>query len=126
METITKRHPIRGFLYGILLGLGLMLLVVGQGIAALGTWPPFIVLIAGIVIGTLWGTFGPAKGPKGPPPAGATVVDDEPAPEPEPVAVAAEAAVGEAPGGDDVASATEAAADEIADAADAGGDDDEV
>lgn len=89
METITKRHPIRGFLYGILLGLGLMLLVVGQGIAALGTYPPFIVLIVGIVLGTLWGMFGPAKAPKGPPPAGATVVDDAPAPEPEPAAVAA-------------------------------------
>lgn len=89
METITKRHPIRGFLYGILLGLGLMLLVVGQGIAALGTYPPFIVLIVGIVLGTLWGTYGPAKAPKGPPPAGATVVDDAPAPEPEPAAVAA-------------------------------------
>ncbi len=89
METITKRHPIRGLLYGILLGLGLMLLVVGQGIAALGTYPPFIVLIVGIVAGTLWGMYGPAKAPKGPPPAGATVVDDAPPPEPEPAVVAA-------------------------------------
>lgn len=130
METITKRHPIRGFLYGILLGLGLMLLVVGQGIAALGTWPPFIVLLAGIVIGTLWGTFGPAKGPKGPPPAGATVVDDEPTPEPEPVAVGAEAAAGDAVVGDAVVdddmTAPEGAPDEVADAAEAGGDDTEV
>lgn len=89
METITKRRPIRGFLYGIFLGLGLMLVVVGQGIAALGTWPPFIVLIGGIVAGTLWSTYGPAKAPKGPPPTGATVVDETPTPaaEPEPVAV---------------------------------------
>ncbi len=91
METITKRHPIRGFFYGIFFGLGLTLIVVGQGLAALGTWPPFIVLVVGIIVGTLWGTFGPAKGPKGPPPAGATLADEpepspgpEPSPEPEP------------------------------------------
>ena len=108
METITKRHPIRGFLYGILLGLGLMLLVVGQGIAALGTYPPFIVLIVGIVAGTLWGMYGPAKGPKGPPPAGATVVDDAPAPEPEPAAVAATVA----DEGDNVAGDAETGEDE--------------
>jgi hypothetical protein len=35
-ETVTKRHPIRGFLYGIVFGLGLMMLAVGQGSAALG------------------------------------------------------------------------------------------
>ena len=62
--TTITRHPIRGFLYGILFGLGLMLIVVGQGIAALGTWPPFIVLILGIVAGVVWSMYGPAKGPK--------------------------------------------------------------
>jgi len=64
MNTVVKRHPIRGFLYGIVFGLGLMLIVVGQGLAALGTWPPFIVFIVGIGVGTLWSMFGPAKGPK--------------------------------------------------------------
>ena len=83
-DTKLKRHPIRGFLWGIFFGLGLALITVGQGWAALGTWPPFIVLIVGIIVGTLWATFGPAKAPKGPPPAGATLAD-EPAPEPEPV-----------------------------------------
>jgi hypothetical protein len=68
METVTKRHPIRGFFYGIPFGLGLMLIAVGQGWAALGTWPPFIVLIVGVVAATLWGTYGPAKAPKGDPP----------------------------------------------------------
>lgn len=86
METI-KRHPIRGFLYGILFGLGLMMIVVGQGIAALGTWPPFIVFIAGVVIATLWSIFGPAKN-KGTPPPGYgrdAKKKPEPAPQPEPV-----------------------------------------
>ena len=82
-DTRLKRHPIRGFLYGIFFGLGLALITVGQGWAALGTWPPFIVLIVGIIVGTLWATFGPAKAPKGPPPAGATLAED-PTPEPEP------------------------------------------
>lgn len=82
-DTKLKRHPVRGFLYGIFFGLGLALVVIGQSWAALGTWPPFIVLIVGIIVGTLWATFGPAKAPKGPPPAGATLAD-EPAPEPEP------------------------------------------
>ncbi|MEM9466026.1 MAG: hypothetical protein AAGA90_11670 [Actinomycetota bacterium] len=74
--TATKRKPIRGFLYGVVLGLGLMMIVVGQGIAALGTWPPFLVLLAGIVIGTLWSTYGPAKAPKGPPPIASEVIDE--------------------------------------------------
>ena len=81
--TVTRRKPVRGFLYGIVLGLGLTLIVVGQGIAALGTWPPFLVLIGGIVAGTLWSTVGPAKAPKGPPPAAAELIE-EPAPDPEP------------------------------------------
>lgn len=67
-ETITKRHPIRGFIYGIVFGLGLMLLAVGQGWAALGTWPPFILFVVGLVVGTLWGLYAPAKAPKGDPP----------------------------------------------------------
>lgn len=67
-ETL-KRHPIRGFLYGILFGLGLMMIVVGQGWAALGTLPPVIVFLLGLVVGTVWGLYGPAKAPKGPPPA---------------------------------------------------------
>lgn len=99
MDTTTKRHPIRGFLYGIFFGLGLALIVVGQGIAALGTWPPVIVFVVGLIAATLWSIYGPAKAPKGPPPAGATVVDTEPMEEPEPVAVAADA--GASPGIDD-------------------------
>ena len=71
METTVKRHPIRGFFYGIPFGLGLMMIVVGQGWAALGTWPPFIVLIVGIVVSMAWSTFGPAKKPKGAPPVSA-------------------------------------------------------
>lgn len=66
--TTTKRHPIRGFLYGIVFGLGLALIAVGQKWAALGTWPPVLLLVAGIVVGTLWSTVGPARAPIGPGP----------------------------------------------------------
>jgi hypothetical protein len=65
---ITKRHPIRGFIYGIFFGLGLAFLAIGQGWAALGTLPPVILVIIGIIVGTLWGRFAPAKKPKGEPP----------------------------------------------------------
>lgn len=64
MEEGTKRHPIRGLVYGIVLGLGLALVAVGQGLAALGTWPPVILIVVGAVLGPLWATFGPAKGLK--------------------------------------------------------------
>ncbi|MEO0493530.1 MAG: hypothetical protein AAF081_08955 [Actinomycetota bacterium] len=89
MEPTTKRRPIRGLLYGLVLGIGLTLIVVGQGIAALGTWPPFLVLIGGTIVGVVWSTMGPAKAPKGPAPIAAEVIE-EPAPEPpaEPVAAA--------------------------------------
>ena len=67
-EQITKRHPIRGFIWGIFFGLGLALIAIGQGYAALGTLPPLILVIVGIVVGTLWGIYAPAKKPKGEPP----------------------------------------------------------
>ena len=68
VEQVTKRHPIRGFIWGILFGLGLALIAIGQGYAALGTLPPFILVIVGIVVGTVWGLVAPAKKPKGEPP----------------------------------------------------------
>lgn len=80
--TTVKRRPIRGLLYGLVLGIGLMMIVVGQGIAALGTWPPFLVLLAGIAFGTAWSTIGPAKEPKGPAPVEAHIIEQ---PEPDPV-----------------------------------------
>lgn len=61
-----KRQPIRGLLYGLMFGLGLAFVAIGQGFAALGTWPPFLLLLAGLVIGTAWSMFGPAKGAAAP------------------------------------------------------------
>ena len=96
-ETTTKRHPIRGFLYGIVFGLGLALTAIGQKWVALGTWPPLILFIVGLIVGTVWATFGPAKKPKGPAPDAVAEPPAEPEapaeaqPDPDPEPVAAEA-----------------------------------
>ena len=86
--TSVKKHPIRGFIYGIFFGLGLALIAIGQSWAALGTKTPIVILVIGIVIGTLWSMFGPAKGPKGPAPSAEATPEPEPDPEPEPEAEA--------------------------------------
>lgn len=67
-STVAKRHPIRGGLYGIVLGLGLALLFIGRKIVTLDSAVPIILVVVGIVIGVLWGMFAPAKKPKGRPP----------------------------------------------------------
>ena len=97
----TKRHPIRGFLYGIPFGLGLAMIAIGQKWAALGTWPPFILFLVGIVVSMLWSTLGPAKAPKGADPSAAASEPPpfEPEPDPEPETPSVEAEV-EAPAED--------------------------
>ena len=56
------RHPIRGFLSGLLLGLGALILLVVFGGGAFTSWWPFA-LIAGsfVVLGVLFGLFAPAR-----------------------------------------------------------------
>jgi len=100
--TTTKRHPIRGFLYGIVFGLGLAMIAIGQKWVALGTWPPFIIFIVGIVIGTAWSTFGPAKAPKGASPTRPADPSPPPAPEPEDSPAEATAAETEGEAAEDV------------------------
>ena len=56
-----KRHPIRGALWGLLLGIGVTLFLIGQKVVAFGTLPPILVIVAGIVVGIIWSCFGPAK-----------------------------------------------------------------
>jgi len=58
----TKRHPIRGFFAGLLVGLGVALLGIVTSQMALGTLPPYICIVAGIVLGVLWAMFGPTRG----------------------------------------------------------------
>jgi hypothetical protein len=66
--TTLKRHPIRGALWGLALGLGAALLLIGRKVIAFGTLPPLIVIVLGIAAGVLWAMFGPARPPQGPPP----------------------------------------------------------
>lgn len=85
-EATVKRYPIRGLLWGILMGIGLAVTAIGMKWAAIGTNAPFVFFAIGLVISLAWSMFGPPKGPKGPEPA-APFADPEP-----PAAEAAEAA----------------------------------
>lgn len=65
----TKRtHPIRGLLWGLMLGLGLAIVLVVMTIISLDLLQIIIVTVLGMIIGTVWGLFGPAKQPQRPPP----------------------------------------------------------
>ena len=68
----TNRHPIRGALYGFLIGLGAALFLIGRAVIALGTITPIVVIVIGVVLGILWGSFAPAKGAKEPTPVAET------------------------------------------------------
>jgi hypothetical protein len=57
-----KRHPIRGFFWGLLAGIGVALILVNFAVIALGTLAPPAVALAGAVLGIAWGLFAPAKG----------------------------------------------------------------
>ena len=68
-ETVVRKHPIRGLLWGLMFGIGLTLVLVFTTVISLDLTTMIIVAAVGTVIGVLWGMFGPAKAPKGPAPA---------------------------------------------------------
>ena len=82
-QTQVKRYPVRGALFGLLIGLGAAYLLYFQfavfGFDSLaGVITRFVVIIlAGIVIGVVWSFVAPARKPKGAP---AAVVDETPPP----------------------------------------------
>ncbi len=71
------RHPIRGGVYGFVLGLGLALMAIGRKIVDLDSVIPVILVVLGIGIGVAWAMFAPAKGRTAPAgaPDGATSSD---------------------------------------------------
>lgn len=76
-ETTTlKRHPGRAAAWGFLLGLAVVLyLTVVWPVIAFDSWTAVsvkaaIVIVAVMALSVLWGLFGPARRPKGAPPAG--------------------------------------------------------
>lgn len=63
--TVT-RHPIRGAVYGLLLGFSAAVYLILFAVIAFGDWVPLIiVLAAGVIVGILWAYVAPAKQPKG-------------------------------------------------------------
>ena len=81
-ETDVQRRPIRGGLWGILLGLGLALLALNSKIISLSIVSLALVTVIGIVLGVAWGMFAPARPPKGPAPVGDAPAGDAPVGEP--------------------------------------------
>jgi hypothetical protein len=74
-QTQLQRHPIRGAVWGLILGLGI-------AIALTFVWPviglddiamvavKWALIVGGVMLlSILWGLFGPARKPKGPEPA---------------------------------------------------------
>lgn len=65
--TVT-RHPIRGALYGLLLGFSVAVYLILFAVIAFGDWVPLIiVVVAGMVVGIAWALLAPPKRPKGAP-----------------------------------------------------------
>lgn len=79
-EIQTSRHPIRGALYGLLIGLSAAYLLFFEftvfGFDTLaGVITRFVIIVvAGILLGIVWAYVAPAKKPDGPPPEPAAAV----------------------------------------------------
>ncbi len=60
-----KRHPVRGFFAGLLVGLGVstMVLIYGK-LTTTDSWPLLAITGGFAVIGVLVGLFGPTRGKK--------------------------------------------------------------
>ena len=68
-ETATRRHPVRGGLYGLCLGIGAAIYLIIFSVMPFDVVTTIVVAAAGVVVGILWGLFAPARKPDGPPPA---------------------------------------------------------
>ena len=85
-ETHTKRYPIRGALYGLLLGLAVWYFLQFEfatfGFDTLGgvITRAAIVTVAGIVLGVVWAYVAPARKPKEAAPEAAPAAEQAPAP----------------------------------------------
>jgi hypothetical protein len=69
-QTTLHRHPIRGVIWGLVLGLGVTGLLMVFSIIELSILNLIIYTAAVTVAGLLWGLFAPPKKPKGTAPAG--------------------------------------------------------
>lgn len=82
-DMVLQRHPIRGFIWGLITGAGVGLLLMVFSVVPLSIPTLIIYTVATAVLGTLWGMFAPPKKPKGPgrdtSPPPAAVYDPPPA-----------------------------------------------
>jgi hypothetical protein len=79
IPTDLKRHPVRGFLWGLFTGLGLALVLVITKVITLGIVPIVVTIVVVALLCTIWGLVGPAKKAKGPIPV---VITPSPTPPP--------------------------------------------
>lgn len=61
-----RRHPIRGLIFGLVLGLGAALLLISYSQIPLGIPTPWVVIAIGALVGLLVGIFGPPRGRSSP------------------------------------------------------------
>jgi len=57
MAVVVKRRPVRGLIAGLLIGLGAAVMLVLYDVNVSGD----VVLAAGVVLGLVWGLFGPTR-----------------------------------------------------------------
>lgn len=79
-ETTLRRHPIRGFVWGIVAGLGVGLLLMVLSVVPLSIPTLGVYTAAAAVLGVVWGAIGPPKQPKGAAPRRDTAVSPPEAP----------------------------------------------
>jgi hypothetical protein len=124
IPTEIKRHPIRGFLWGIITGIGVALILIVTKVITLSIPAMVITIVVVALLATLWGLVGPAKKARGPVPITITPspapspsrFDDYAAPAPAEVAPVPDAVEDIAA---EVADTPEAVAAEVADAPEA-------
>jgi hypothetical protein len=57
-----RSHPFIGLIGGLLLGLGVALLLISYSIVPLGVATPWVTIALFVILGLLWGLFGPTRG----------------------------------------------------------------
>jgi len=67
-ELVVVRHPIRGLLWGLVLGIGLAFMLVFSTIIVFARTPVVITITVGTLAGLLWSVLGPPRTTKSPPP----------------------------------------------------------
>ena len=88
-ETTTARHPIRAAVWGLILGLGVLVyltlvnpVIALESVSQVATQGVIIVIM--MILSVVWGLYGPAKAPKGPAPASAEPPEPDMTPEASP------------------------------------------